>query len=340
MHVVQLEAFGLDHLKFRSRSKPPFGDGDVLIRMRAASLNSRDYLTVTGTYNPRQPLPLVPCSDGLGEVVAVGVDVQRFRSGDRVMPCFAQGWVDGPFRSDFRRTTLGGPLDGTLAEYMVLAESGIVHAPGYLDDAEAATLPCAALTAWNAVVNHGRLEPGETVLIEGTGGVAVFALQFAVMCGARPIVISKSDDKLERACRLGAAETINYLREPDWHGQVKEMTDGKGVDLVIELGGKTTLEKAVRAVKASGQISLVGVLGGHVAPLNLPLVVMRNVRLQGVTVGSRADFDNMLVDMEGCRLKPIVDRIFDIRDAVSAFEYLESAEHFGKVCIRHEPGVD
>lgn len=335
MDVVQLEAFGIENLRLRSRPEPTIGDRDLLVEMLAGSINSRDYLTVAGVYNPKQELPLVPCSDGVGRVVAAGPSVTRFHAGDRVIPCFAQGWVDGPLTSEHRHTTLGGPLDGTLAEYMVVSEEGVVEAPDYLNDMEAATLPCAGLTAWNAVVGQADLGAGDSVLIEGTGGVAIFALQFAVMLGARAIVISKSDHKLDLTRRLGAVETINYVRVPDWHETVKDMTNGVGVDLVVELGGAATLEKAVRAVRASGQISLIGVLGGAVARLNLPLVVMRNVRLQGVTVGSRTDFERMLSDLERHKTRPVVDRAFDLAGAADAFRYLAEGRHLGKICIRH-----
>lgn len=334
MYVAQVEsAFGLENIKIRTRQDPSIEADQVLVEMHAASLNARDYLTVTGIYNPRQELPFIPCSDGAGTVVAVGPDVTRFRKGDRVLPCFAQGWIDGPL-INFRNITLGGPLDGTLAQRVAISESGLVRSPDYLDDVEASTLPCAALTAWNAVVNQASVSSDDVVLIEGTGGVAVFAMQFAHMLGARCIVTSKSDEKLERVRSMGAWETINYVREPEWSRRVKDLTDGRGADLVIELGGKATLEQAVRAVRASGQISMIGVLGGPVASLNLPLVVMRNVRLQGVTVGSRTDFERMIVDMERHALKPNIDRVFSFSEVIDAFRYLESADHFGKVCIR------
>lgn len=335
MEVVQLEAFGLENIQMRTRPDPVIGERDVLLEMRAASLNSRDYLTVKGVYNPKQKLPLVLCSDGVGEVVDVGSSVTRFSPGDRAIPCFAQGWIEGPLTSGFRHLTLGGPLDGTLSEYMAISEESCVHAPEYLNDAEAATLPCAGLTAWSAVVRQAAVKEGNSVLIEGTGGVAVFAMQFALMLGARPIVISKSDAKLERAREMGADETINYIREPQWHRAVKDLTKGKGVDLVIEVGGDATLQQAVRAVRTSGQLSMVGVLGGAVASLNLPLVVMRNVRLQGVTVGSRMDFESMIDDLEESRIRPVVDRVFDLGETAEAFRYLANAGHFGKVCIRH-----
>jgi NADPH:quinone reductase-like Zn-dependent oxidoreductase len=337
MYVYQIEgAFGTENIRRSEREVPELGDHDVLVEMRAASLNARDYLTVVGLYNPSQKLPLVPCSDGMGVVAAVGSAVDRFQEGDRVMPCFAQGWIDGPLTNAFKDITLGGPLDGTLCECMVVPQDGLVGVPASLGDLEASTLPCAALTAWNAVVNQGGVGAGDTVLIEGTGGVATFALQFAVMLGARSIVLSKSERKLETVTELGASETINYVREPDWSRRVKDLTNGVGADLVIELGGKATLGQAVRAVRASGRICLIGVLGGPLAELTLPLVVMRNVRLQGVTVGSRANFEAMINDIEREKIRPVIDRTFEIADISKAFDYLNAGKHLGKICLRHE----
>ena len=338
MSVIQIESeFGIDNLARAERSIPDEpGSGEVLIRMRAASLNARDLLTVKGLYNPRQPLPLIPCSDGVGEVVAIGDRVDRVEIGDRVMPCFAQGWISGPLASEFRSITLGGPLDGTLAEYVLLEQDGVVRAPDYLSDEEAATLPCAAVTAWSAIVEQGQTKRGDTVVIQGTGGVALFALQFAAKLGARVIVTSKSDEKLAKARELGASETINYVTTPDWSKPVKQFTEGVGADHVVELGGSATLRQSVRAVMSSGFVSMIGVLGGPVAKLDLPLVVMRNVRLQGVTVGSRSTFEQMLGFMQQHELRPVVDRVFAFDQSTDAFRHLESAVHFGKICIRIE----
>ncbi len=335
MKVIQLEtSFGIDRLVFANRSEPDNpGPDQVLVRMASASLNARDYLTVIGRYNPRQPLPLIPCSDGAGRVVAVGSGVQRFRTGDRVMPCFAQGWADGPLTESFRSTSLGGPLDGTLTEYMMLDQSGLVTTPEYLSDIEASCLPCAAVTAWNAIIDQGKIGKDDTVVVQGTGGVALFALQFAAAVGARVIVLSKSDAKLDRARELGASEVINYIDTPEWSRTVKDLTGGAGADHVVELGGRATLRQSVRAVRPAGTISLIGVLGGPVAELDLPLVVMRNVRLQGVTVGSRSTFESMTTFLESSRIRPVIDRTFSLADAREAFLYMETATHFGKICI-------
>jgi len=338
MRVVQIDSeFGLDHLLEAKRNRtPPPEPGQVVIRMLAASLNARDLLTVKGLYNPRQPLPLIPCSDGVGEVVAIGDDVDRVAVGDRVITCFAQGWVSGAITPDFRSITLGGPLDGTLTEYMLVHESGLVQAPASLENVEAATLPCAALTAWNAIAEQGGISEDDVVLVQGTGGVALFALQFAVAMGAIVMVTSKSDAKLERTRHLGALHTINYRKSPEWSRTVKELTGGAGADHVVELGGSATLRQSVRAVRPGGSVSMIGVLGGPVAQLDLPLVVMRNVRLQGVTVGSRDSFERMLAFVKFHRIRPVVDRVFPLSETVNAFRYLESANHFGKICIRFD----
>jgi NADPH:quinone reductase-like Zn-dependent oxidoreductase len=217
---------------------------------------------------------------------------------------------------------------------MLLNEDGVVRAPGHLSDEEAATLPCAALTAWNAIYEQGKVSSDDTVLIQGTGGVALFALQFAVQLGANVIATSKSDAKLERAKDLGAAYTINYVKTPEWSRSAKNLTDGRGVDHVVDLGGSATIRQSIRAVRSGGFISMIGVLGGPVAKLDLPLVVMRNVRLQGVTVGSRNSFERMVDFMETNQVHPVVDRVFDFEDAPEAFEYMEQGKHFGKVCIK------
>ncbi len=334
MKAISLEAsFGLDHLKYVERPDPPSpGPGQVMLKMKAASLNYRDYLMVTGQYNARQPLPLIPCSDGVGEVVALGEGVGKVTVGDRVTPTFGQGWLTGVASNDFRHITLGGPLDGTLTEYMTVRADSVISAPAHLLDAEAATLPCAALTAWNALIEQGNLQPGETVVIQGTGGVALFALLFAKMAGAEVIITSKSDEKLERCRALGADHTLNYKAIPDWGKAARKITGG-GADHVIELGGADTLKQSLRAIRPGGIISMIGVLGGPVAEVVLPLVVMQNIRLQGVTVGSAAMHARMAKAIALHQLRPVVDRVFPMEEARAAFEYLEAGRHFGKVGI-------
>lgn len=334
MKAVELRALGVEHLHLVERADPVPGPGEVLVRVRAASLNFRDLVVARGGYGPRMRLPLVPCSDGAGEVLAVGDGVRELTAGDRVLACFFQDWPAGlPTR---RRLvdSLGGPLDGTLREQMVLRADGVVRLPDHLSFAEAATLPCAAVTAYNALAVLDRVGPEHTVLVQGTGGVSLFALQIAKMLGARVIVTSKSDAKLERARALGADHGINYATTPDWGSRAKELTGGEGVDHVVEVGGAGTLEQSLRAVAVGGCVSLVGVLAGAEQALRLPLVFLRQVRLQGVVVGSRDTTERMLRAMGGHRLRPVIDeRRFAMGDIRAALAYLAAGEHFGKVVV-------
>lgn len=326
-------AFGLDHLVAVERPDPRPGPGEVLLAMRAASLNYRDLLTVQGKYNPKQPLPLVPCSDGVGEVIELGAGVTRFQVGDRAVPVFAQRWLGGEPTRERLRSTLGGPLDGTLAEQMVVPAEAAVHPPDHLSDKEAATLPCAVLTAWSAVMVEGRTSAGDTVVVQGTGGVSLSALQFARLAGARAIVTSSSDEKLARARELGAWETINYRTTPEWGRRVKELTGDRGADLVVEVGGAQTLAQSVRAVRFGGTIALIGNLSGNATELNIVPVFMQRVRLQGILVGDRDGFEAMNRAIAANRLRPVVDRAFPWQEARQAFEHLASGRHFGKVCV-------
>jgi NADPH:quinone reductase-like Zn-dependent oxidoreductase len=333
MKAVELRAWGLDNLVLAERPEPRPGTGQVVVRVKAASINYRDLLMVRGEYNPKQRLPLVPCSDGCGEVVAAAEGVTRVAVGDRVCPAFHQRWIAGDPSRDLLRGTLGGPLDGTLSELMVASEEGVVRPPGHLTDEEAATLPCAAVTAWNALVTEGRTTAGDTVLVQGTGGVSLFALQLGVLVGARVIVTSSSDAKLERARALGAWETINYRELPDWGARAAELTGGRGVDLVVEVGGAGTLGQSLRAVRPGGTIALIGVLSGATTELRLNSVLMRKVRVQGVIVGPRESFEAMNRALAHHRLRPVVDRVFALEQARDAFEHLASGRHFGKVCV-------
>ena len=300
--------------------------------MRAASVNYRDYLTVVGQYNPRQPLPLIPLSDGVGEVVEVGEGVTRVEPGSRVNPTFGQGWIAGTATSETRYQTLGGPLDGTLQTEMIVDADSVVPVADHLSDEEAATFPCAGVTAWNAVVEQGQVRPGETVVVQGTGGVALFALAFARMAGAHVVVLSKSHEKLERARALGAAEGINYVDDPTWGRTVKKRKGG--ADLVIDLGGADTLEQSIRAVRPSGRICMIGVLAGNRAEVNVPLVVMQNLRLQGIMVGSRAVHEAMMQAVAEHEYRPVVDRVYPFEEAPEALRDLARGAHFGKLVIR------
>ena len=323
------DGFGLDHLVSAQRDVPIPGPGQVRLRMRAASLNFRDYLMVNGLYNPKQPLPLIPCSDGVGIVDELGPDVTRVAIGDRVATNFAQHWLAGRPSREKIRSTLGGPIDGTLAEFMVLDQQGVSPVPAYLTDIEAATLPCAALTAWSALAVHGEVKAGDTVLVQGTGGVSLFALQLARALGARVIVTSSKDEKLERAKQMGAWRTINYVEDPEWGRTAAKMTGGVGVDHIVDVGGAGTLEQSSRAVRIGGDISLIGVLGGSKVSLALTPILMNNVRVQGILVGSRESFDSMCRAFAWHKIRPMVDRIFPFDETREAFLYLSAGRHFG-----------
>ncbi|OWK38379.1 zinc-dependent alcohol dehydrogenase family protein [Fimbriiglobus ruber] len=330
-YVIQ-PTFGLEHLTAVDRPDPgPVGLGQVLVRVRAVSLNYRDLLVVRGQYNPRMPLPRVPCSDAVGEVVAVGPDVTTVQPGDRVCGTFAQAWEDNPLTEAAARSTLGGDLDGVLAEYVALSEHGVVIVPEHLTDEEAATLPCAAVTAWHAVAS-GFVATDKTVLLQGTGGVSLFALQFAKKLGARVLITSSRDDKLARAMDLGADAGVNYKTMPDWDKWARGQTGGVGVDLVVEVGGAGTLDRSVKSVRHAGRIALIGVLAGGTGFNPLPLV-MRGICLQGILVGPRAMFLAMNLFIERHQLRPVVDKVFPFADATAAFRHLESGNHFGKIVI-------
>ena len=341
MKVYEIrDKFGLDSLTLADRPVPKPGPGQVLIQMQAFSLNYRDLLVIKGLYNPKIRFPFVPLSDGAGKVAAVGEGVTRVKAGDRVAGIFMQKWLDGSLTEDKAKSSLGGgsrsapeAADGMLAEYTVLHEDGVVHVPEHLTDEEAATLPCAAVTAWHALIGYGGLKAGDTVLTQGTGGVSLFALQFAKMTGARVLLTSSSDAKLQRAAKLGADDGINYKTIPDWDRRVRELTGDRGVDHVVELGGAGTLGRSLKAVRVAGRISLIGVLsgGGEVNPMP---ILMKNVRVQGIYVGSRAMFEAMNRAIGQHKLRPVVDRVFPFAEAREALRYMESQAHFGKVCIR------
>jgi NADPH:quinone reductase-like Zn-dependent oxidoreductase len=326
-----IPSFGLDQLALADRPDPRPGPGQVLVRVRAVSLNYRDLLVARGQYNPRMPLPRVPCSDAAGEVAAVGEGVASVKPGDRVCGTFFQGWEDGELTEAAARTALGGDLDGVLAEQVVLDERGVIPFPAHLSFEEAATLPCAALTAWHALT-VGFDPAGKTVLLQGTGGVSIFALQFAKALGARVLITSSHDDKLARALQMGADAGTNYKTNPDWDKWARQQSGGTGVDLVVEVGGAGTLERSVKAVRYGGRVALIGVLaaGGGVNPVG---ILMRAVRVQGIFVGSRAMFGSMNRLIEERQLRPVVDRVFPFERAADAFRHLESAGHFGKVVI-------
>ncbi len=337
MRVFQIQDdWGFDHLRLAQRPDPKPGPGQVLLRMKAASLNWRDLVVPNRGYGSfTGELPLIPVSDGVGEVVEIGAGVSRVKVGDRVCPCFNQGWIAGEPDLERMTQTLGGPIDGAMADYMCLPEHGVVKVPAHLSDQEAATLPCAALTAWSALVTYERLAPGARVLVQGTGGVALFALQFAKLLGAHVTVISSSDEKLARASQLGADAGINYTTTPEWYKPARELTGGRGFDHIVELGGEKTLPQSLRAIRPGGTISMIGVLSGSALAAPLGHVVTRQVRLQGITVGHRDGFEAMMRAIEQHRLRPVIDRVFAFEQLKEALAYLKSGAHFGKICIRH-----
>lgn len=322
---------GIDALACNERPTPQPGPGEILVRMRANSINFRDLSTVMDPVVRNIPYPRIPNSDGAGEVIAVGPGVTGWKERDRVASCFFQDWTSGGISAPAMASALGGALDGVLAEEVVLKEGGAIAVPDHMSFAEAACLPCAGLTAWNCLIAGGGLNAGETVLLLGTGGVSVFALQFAKAAGARVIITSSSDEKLERARAMGAHETINYVATPDWAKRVLELTGGRGADHVLEVGGPGTMEQSIEAVRVGGHIAYVGVLtGGAINPLG---IMRKSIRLQGVYVGSHAMFEDMNRALSLHDLHPVIDRTFAFEEAREAFHHMEAAGHFGKIVI-------
>lgn len=334
MQALQLrDQFGLDHLHLADLDPPEPGPGELLLEMKAASLNFRDLLMVRGHYNPRQPLPLVPCSDGVGVVLEAGAGVDGFEGGERVCPIFSQSWLAGPPDAATLADTLGGPLDGTLRERMTVKASAVVRVPEHLSDEQAATLPCAAMTAWSALVEHADLAAGDTVLTLGTGGVSIFALQLAKMMGATVIATSSSDEKLERVRSMGADLTINYRQHEDWGTRARDWTGGRGIDHVVEVGGPGTLAQSITAARIGGHISLIGVLTGLVGEVPTAALMAKQVRLQGLIVGNRRHQMDLVRAIDATGLRPVVDRSFALAEIADAFRHEESGAHFGKICL-------
>lgn len=338
---VLQSAFGLENLSMRDDwpERDP-GPGEVLLEMRAAALNFRDYMAVRGRYNPRYPIPLIPGSDGVGTIAALGPGVKSWKVGQRVCPIISQVWQSGPPDRETLKHTLGGPLPGTLREGMLVPADAIVAAPEHLSDASAAAMQCAGLTAWNALVTYGQVRAGQTVLIQGTSAVSLFALQFAKLLGARTIVTSGDADKLNRCRELGADDLINYREEPEWQRPVRALTDGRGADHIIEIGGPGTLERSLQAVRPGGTVSLIGVMSsraGNLDPSILLPIIMRNVRVQGIFVGARQDFMAMNQAVSANRLEPLIDRSFEFSDSPQAIREQGEGERFGKLVVRIHP---
>ncbi|HWF78768.1 MAG TPA: NAD(P)-dependent alcohol dehydrogenase [Caulobacteraceae bacterium] len=330
MRAMVLEGgAGLDHLHMAERPEPKAGPGEVLVRLQAASINYRDLATVTMMAPSR---PLIPLSDGAGVVEAVGEGVTRVKPGDLVMPGFFPHWVAGR-PTPQRLAALGGALDGVACEAIALTAEGVTKAPAGWTAEEAATLPCAAVTAWRGLIVEGRLTAGETVLVQGTGGVSIFALQFAKLAGARVIVTSSSDEKLERAKSMGADDVINYRTTPDWATAARELTGGRGVDHVVEVGGAGTFQQSIAACALGGSIAVIGVLSGFVKDLNVAAMFGGNLHINGITVGSREHVEQMVAAIQVAKLKPVIDRKFPLAELPQALALMQSGGHFGKVVI-------
>ncbi len=344
MLAYPVRQFGLDHLEQVELPMLQIVPGMVLIKVHAVSLNYRDLMVVKGTYNPKMMLPRIPCSDGAGEVVAVGDGVNRVKVGDRVCGIFMQRWLDGPLTAEKSKTALGGDADGMLAEYVRLSQDGVIHFPEHLTYEEAATLPCTGVTTWNALHYAGELAqpvlPGETIVIQGTGGVSIFALQFAKLLGAKVIGTSSSDEKLTRAYGLGLDAGWNYKERPEWSRWVVEMTNGRGADRIIEVGGAGTFGQSVRAVRVGGVIAQIGVLSGSATsePVVLTSILHKQLRVQGIYVGSRAMFEGMNAAIAKAKLRPVIGRVFSFDQAREAFLHMQSGSHFGKIVIRMTRG--
>ncbi len=333
-YEIHSDKLGLDALVLTERPEPKPNFGQVLVKIHAASLNYRDLLVVKGAYGAKPSKPIIPLSDGAGEVVALGEGVTRCQVGDRVAGIFMQKFISGELTPEKANSALGGAIDGVLAEYVVFDEQGVVKIPDHLSYEEAATLPCAAVTAWNALVVEGQLKAGDTILLLGTGGVSIFGLQFGKITGAQVILTSSSDEKLNKAKQLGADIGINYKTTPNWDEEVWKLTNKRGVDLVVEVGGAGTLSKSLRSVRYNGRVPLIGVLTGTVGDVNTSLILHKHVRVQGIYVGSRDMFEAMNRAIAQHKLRPVIDRVFSFTEAKEALAYLESGSHFGKIVIQ------
>ena len=332
MKTFEIQEFGIDKLALAEREVPQPAVNEVLVKFHAVSLNYRDLMMINGWYNPKLKMPLVPFSDGAGEIAAVGENVSKWKVGDRVCPIFHQAWLEGDVEFKKTKAALGGDIDGCLREYGTFSEEGLVKIPEHLSYEEASTLPCAAVTAYHALFESGKLLSSDTVLLQGTGGVSIFALQMASHFGAKTIITSSSDKKLEERI-LGAGEIINYKENPDWDKVVLELTEKRGVDHVVEVGGAGTLQKSMNAARMGGHIAVIGVLTnkGDLAPVS---ILMKSLRLHGIFVGSRQMFEDMNRMFEQNRIKPVVDKVFAFSEVKEALNYMSSGSHFGKIVIR------
>jgi NADPH:quinone reductase-like Zn-dependent oxidoreductase len=334
MRVWQIQSFGIDQMVLAELPQPRPGPGEVLVKVHAVSLNYRDLKMVLGQYNPKMALPRIPCSDGAGEVVELGEGVHQVSKGQRVAGIFMQNWLEGDPTAEKTRGALGGDIDGMLAEYVVLRQDGVVTIPEHLSYQEGATLPCAAVTAWNALEHAAHVRPGDVVVTQGTGGVSIFGLQFAKIAGATVIGTSSSDEKLERARTLGLDAGLNYRQVPEWAKWVHKQTNNRGADLIVEVGGAGTFSQSLQAVRMGGTIAQIGVLSQSDQPLPIPLILHRQVRIHGVYVGSRAHFEAMNQAVTAHQIRPVVDRVFPFSQAREALKAMEKGVYFGKIVIQ------
>jgi NADPH:quinone reductase-like Zn-dependent oxidoreductase len=333
MQAFEIQEFGVDNLKLVERAMPQPGPHEVRVRLTAASLNFRDLMVVEGHYNPKLKRPLVPLSDGVGIVESTGPGVTRVRTGERVAGIFMQKWIDGGPGREKSASALGGAVDGVLAEHKIFHEEGLVSPPAHLSDVEAATLPCAGVTAWHALFEERQPQPGDSLLILGTGGVATFALQFGQLAGLRTIVLSSSNDKLARAQAMGASDTINYRERADWDKAVRELLP-EGVDAVLEVGGSDTLARSLKAVRMGGIVMVIGALSGGEPTVSPVPILMNTLQVQGIYVGSRSMFERMNRAMDQHQIKPVVDRVFPWQEVRQAMHYMQSQQHLGKICLK------
>jgi NADPH:quinone reductase-like Zn-dependent oxidoreductase len=331
MQAWQLTSYALDHLQKKDLPDLQPAPNHAVVRVRAVALNFRDLLVIRGLYSKKLPLPLTVCSDAAGEVIAAGEGVTRVRLGDRVAAAFMPAWLSGRVDETKARSAMGAFAPGVLAEQIVLPQEALVSIPEHLTFEEAATLPCTGVTAWNALVVEGRIKAGDTVLVQGTGGVSIFALQLALAAGAHVIAITSSDEKAERLRQLGVQTVINYASTPDWDDAVRKSTGA--VDHVIEIGGASTIGKSIRATRMGGFIALIGNRAEGASDVNLTTALMKAIRIQGIFVGSRDMFESMNRAIALHRIRPMVDSVFPFDRAPDAFAHLEAARHFGKVVI-------
>jgi NADPH:quinone reductase-like Zn-dependent oxidoreductase len=337
MKYIELQnGSGFEALKPAERATPKPGPGQVLVRVRAASFNYRDVMIAGGGYAGRAKYPLIPLSDGAGEVIEAGAGVSRVKRGDRVCGTFFQRWIAGPVRPDIQDAALGGTADGMLTDHALLEGDGVVHVPENFSYEEAATLPCAAVTAWNGLVEAGGVRPGDAVLLLGTGGVSIFGLQFAKAAGARAIVVSSSEEKLGKARELGASEALNTKTVPEWQDRVRAATGGRGVDHVLDVTGGETTAKSLASMRPGGHIAIIGARSGPGGELDRRQILQRGLKVSGINVGSRAMFEAMNRAIAANRIKPVIDRVFPFRDAIAAYREFATGRHFGKVVIAIE----